>query len=67
MLMMISFINRHVPDEIYRSLDAVGDEEKWWEVVILIIFTLLISFINELKESFWLSHESDEYSKFYSV
>lgn len=25
---------RDVPDEVYRSLDAVGDGEKWWEVVI---------------------------------
>lgn len=24
---------RDVPDEVYQSLDAVGDGEKWWEVV----------------------------------
>lgn len=24
---------REVPDEVYKSLDAVKEDEKWWEVL----------------------------------
>lgn len=27
-----------MPNEIYRNLDAVGDGEKWWEVVSVAFF-----------------------------
>lgn len=27
-------IFREVPNEVYRSLDSVGGDEKWWEVIL---------------------------------
>lgn len=32
--MTVCFCIREVPDEVYKSLDAVGEGENWWEVII---------------------------------
>lgn len=39
-----------LPDEVYRSLDAVGDGEKWWEAVELHKLILAHNNIVSLKE-----------------
>ncbi|XP_024023076.1 plant intracellular Ras-group-related LRR protein 6 isoform X2 [Morus notabilis] len=41
---------RDVPNEVYRSLDAVGDDEKWWEAVELQKLILAHNDIEVLKE-----------------
>lgn len=41
---------REVPDEVYRSLDAVGGDEKWWEAVELQKMILAHNDIVTLKE-----------------
>ncbi|KAA3486731.1 plant intracellular Ras-group-related LRR protein 6-like [Gossypium australe] len=41
---------RDVPEEIYRSLDAVGEGEKWWEAVELQKLILAHNNIESLKE-----------------
>ncbi|KAL3820954.1 hypothetical protein ACJIZ3_006859 [Penstemon smallii] len=41
---------REVPDEVYKSLDAVGDGEKWWEAVELQKLILAHNDIESLKE-----------------
>ncbi|GKV15920.1 hypothetical protein SLEP1_g26649 [Rubroshorea leprosula] len=41
---------RDVPPEVYRSLDAVGEGEKWWEVVELQKLILAHNNIESLKE-----------------
>lgn len=42
MLFTRVFILRDVPNEVYQSLDAVGGDEKWWEVI---YFDYLFSFV----------------------
>ncbi|KAK6934274.1 hypothetical protein RJ641_034429 [Dillenia turbinata] len=39
-----------VPDEVYQSLDAVGNDEKWWEAVDLQKLIIAHNNIEELKE-----------------
>ncbi|KAL0328490.1 UNVERIFIED_CONTAM: Plant intracellular Ras-group-related LRR protein 6 [Sesamum calycinum] len=41
---------REVPDDVYKSLDAVGDDEKWWEAVELQKLILAHNDIESLKE-----------------
>ncbi|KAK6132678.1 hypothetical protein DH2020_033561 [Rehmannia glutinosa] len=41
---------REVPDEVYKSLDAVGGDEKWWEAVELQKLILAHNDIESLKE-----------------
>lgn len=40
----ISLYFREVPDEVYRSLDAIGEGEKWWEVFFIPFLTCFINF-----------------------
>ncbi|KAI3466127.1 hypothetical protein Pfo_022790 [Paulownia fortunei] len=41
---------REVPDEVYKSLDAVGGDEKWWEAVELQKLILAHNDIESLKD-----------------
>ncbi|KAK8482178.1 hypothetical protein V6N11_024314 [Hibiscus sabdariffa] len=41
---------RDVPEEIYRSLDSLGEDEKWWEAVELQKLILAHNNIESLKE-----------------
>lgn len=41
---------RDVPNEVYRSLDAVGDDDKWWEAVELQKLILAHNNIEVLRE-----------------
>lgn len=38
---------REVPDEVYKILDAVGGDEKWWEVITL-NFDIFIMVSNDI-------------------
>ncbi|KAF3442133.1 hypothetical protein FNV43_RR16049 [Rhamnella rubrinervis] len=49
-LNMLIELVRDVPDEVYKSLDAVGDGEKWWESVELTKLILAHNNIQSLKE-----------------
>ncbi|KAK4387060.1 Plant intracellular Ras-group-related LRR protein 6 [Sesamum angolense] len=46
----ISVYGLEVPDDVYKSLDAVGDDEKWWEAVELQKLILAHNDIESLKE-----------------
>lgn len=36
-----TFRIREVPNEVYKSLDAIGEGENWWEVHYVIILFLI--------------------------
>ncbi|RVW36478.1 Plant intracellular Ras-group-related LRR protein 6 [Vitis vinifera] len=40
----VSLYFREVPDEVYRSLDAIGEGEKWWEVFFIPFLTCFINY-----------------------
>ncbi|RVW93111.1 Plant intracellular Ras-group-related LRR protein 6 [Vitis vinifera] len=46
----VSLYFREVPDEVYRSLDAIGEGEKWWEAVELQKLILAHNDIESLRE-----------------
>ena len=45
---MSIFFIREVPEQVYKSLDAVGEGENWWEV-----FVYILSFLYKTLVDIW--------------